>query len=124
MINLILGFPINIMQNTLDFKKLFQKSQDNGPRRKALTIAIGIRNDGTMVVSKNGSDFKPNPLIHAERRLLKKGGMKSVTVLRFNRDGELKMSKPCIHCAKALKLAGVDKVYYSGYDGQIYRKED
>ncbi len=109
------------MQNTLDFKKLFEKSQDKGPRRKALTVAIGVRHDGTMVISKNGSDFKPNPLIHAERRLLKKGGMKSVTVLRFNRDGELKMAKPCKHCAKALELAGVSKVYYSGYDSQIHK---
>ncbi len=109
------------MTNTLDFKKLFEKSQDKGPRRKALTIAIGVKRDGTIVISRNGSDLKPNPLIHAERRLLKKGGMKSVTVLRFNRDGELKMAKPCKHCAKALALANVDRIYYSGYDGQIYK---
>ena len=43
----------------------------------------------------------------------------SVFVVRVNRNGELRMSKPCAMCHNALKFAGIKKVYYSTNDGTI-----
>ena len=45
----------------------------------------------------------------------------SLLVVRVNRLGELKSAKPCIACAQALKNAGVKKVYYSSYSGEILK---
>ena len=43
----------------------------------------------------------------------------SVFVVRVNRHGELRLSKPCSMCHDALKFAGVKKVYYSTNNGTI-----
>ena len=43
----------------------------------------------------------------------------SIFVVRVNRKGELRLSKPCAMCHDALKFAGVKKVYYSTNDGSI-----
>ena len=43
----------------------------------------------------------------------------SMFVVRINRQGELRLSKPCPMCHDALKFTGVRKVYYSTNDGSI-----
>ena len=43
----------------------------------------------------------------------------SIFVVRLNRNGELRLSKPCPMCHDVLKHAGVKKVYYSTSDGSI-----
>jgi len=43
----------------------------------------------------------------------------SIFVVRVNRQGELRLSKPCPMCHEVLKFTGVKKVYYSTNDGSI-----
>tara|TARA_R110002110_G_scaffold321999_1_gene534388 strand:- start:958 stop:1410 length:453 start_codon:yes stop_codon:yes gene_type:complete len=43
----------------------------------------------------------------------------SIFVVRINRQGELRLSKPCPMCHDALKFTGVKKVYYSTNNGSI-----
>jgi tRNA(Arg) A34 adenosine deaminase TadA len=43
----------------------------------------------------------------------------SIFVVRLNRTGELRLSKPCPMCHDVLKFTGVKKVYYSTNDGSI-----
>ena len=43
----------------------------------------------------------------------------SIFVVRLNKVGELRLSKPCPMCHDVLKFTGVKKVYYSTNDGTI-----
>ena len=43
----------------------------------------------------------------------------SIFVVRVNRQGKLRLSKPCPMCHDVLKFTGVKKVYYSTNDGSI-----
>lgn len=43
----------------------------------------------------------------------------SLLVIRYNYDGELRSSKPCVMCLKKIKEAGIKKVYYSTDEGDI-----
>lgn len=43
----------------------------------------------------------------------------NIFVVRINRAGELRLSKPCPMCHDILKFAGVKKVYYSTNNGTI-----
>jgi tRNA(Arg) A34 adenosine deaminase TadA len=90
--------------------------------------AVGIRNDGTMVASRNGASalsgdtatFQIQPNSHAEGRCLRKLGKYGVMyVARVSReDGSLKLSKPCQICQVRLKAAQVEKVYFTVSDNE------
>lgn len=43
----------------------------------------------------------------------------TVISLRMGRDGRLGMAKPCPECSRALKEAGVTRVYYSDRKGEV-----
>jgi len=84
--------------------------------------AVGIRKDGTMVYSKNGTffstavdDYQAIPQVHAEGRVLRKmdfGG--TLYVARVSReDRSLKMARPCRMCQVRIKSKGIKKVYYT-----------
>ena len=45
----------------------------------------------------------------------------SLVVVRVDRNGELKSAKPCKACALSLRDAGVKKVHYSSYSGEILK---
>jgi hypothetical protein len=45
----------------------------------------------------------------------------SLLVVRINKKGNLTSAKPCIACASALNDAGIKKVYYSSYTGEIIK---
>lgn len=51
--------------------------------------------------------------IHIDKRL-------KVVILRVNRRGELRMSKPCKNCSLILSGLGVEKLAYSLSDGSIF----
>lgn len=58
--------------------------------------------------------------LHAEMdvlRLYKPGD--EITVLRFLADGSLTMAKPCKHCQQFLIDAGVKRVLFSNWNGEI-----
>ena len=101
--------------------KIAVPNKDNDPREYWLA-AIGIREDGTFVCSKNGAvhstsvvGYRLIPSSHAEGRVIRKmdvGGIIYVArVLR--RDRSLCSAKPCKMCSILIKSKGIEKVYYS-----------
>ena len=45
----------------------------------------------------------------------------SLLVVRVSKSGDLKSAKPCLACANALYDAGIKKVFYSSYSGEILK---
>jgi tRNA(Arg) A34 adenosine deaminase TadA len=98
--------------------------------------AVGIRNDGTIVFSKNGAFYSSTtgyyqaiPSAHAEGRVLRKmdfGG--TLYVSRVARiDKSLRMARPCGMCQVQIRAKGIKKVYYTINDTQFgvwYPKTD
>ena len=59
--------------------------------------------------------------MHAEMALLKKceeGAVDTVNVIRFKKNGEVTMAKPCRFCEIFLRNHGVKKVYYTNWEGE------
>lgn len=76
--------------------------------------AAGIRFDGALVVSYNGSQEEPRWQHHAESRLCRKLTPKSiVAVARVLADGSWAMARPCKNCETCLRRLGVKRVYYT-----------
>jgi len=84
---------------------------------------VGIRTDGAVIISKNGSvfttdiadDFQIIPTVHAEPRALRKLNWGSIMfvsrVMRNNK--EYGMARPCPTCQIFIKSKGIKKVYYT-----------
>jgi tRNA(Arg) A34 adenosine deaminase TadA len=106
---------------------------DNG-MRTFIVGAVGIRQDGKLVHSKNEAVFdthsrdkkgffyqyKRFPEAHAESRLVKKIDFgATIYVARVIRStGVLAMARPCETCQAILKAFKVDKVYYTISDNE------
>jgi|TARA_Y100000034_G_scaffold100459_1_gene123791 deoxycytidylate deaminase len=59
--------------------------------------------------------------LHAEMALLKKskeGDIDTIHVIRFKKNGNVTMAKPCLYCQKFLRQYGVKKVYYTNWNGE------
>ncbi len=88
-------------------------------KRCAHVGAVGVRSDGVIVMSHNGSaredTIAPCPRSHAERRLIRKLDFGStVYVARTRRDtGDFAMAKPCALCERALRAKGIVKAFYT-----------
>lgn len=83
-------------------------------RRSYLLGAVGLRADGRIVHSCNGSTPLPDRTQHAEYRLSRKLDKGSeVYVSRVLKDGWITMARPCAACLKALGSKGVSRVYYT-----------
>lgn len=74
----------------------------------------------------NVEKFKQYPFLHAEIDAISKCWGKyhldssySMVVIRINRDGSFKNSKPCVHCQPIIKAIGLDDVYWSTEEGTI-----
>jgi tRNA(Arg) A34 adenosine deaminase TadA len=82
--------------------------------RENLLGAIGLRNDGVIVVSRNVSSQNPTPTHHAETRLLRKLTPNSeIWVARVKRNGEWGLSKPCKTCESSLRNKGISRIVYT-----------
>ena len=90
----------------------YSLKQDN---RSFWIGALGIRNDGAIVKSRNGSNDSISPELHAEFRLSKKLDVGAeVYVARLRRDTlDWAMARPCRMCRHILKSKGVSVVYYT-----------
>lgn len=77
--------------------------------------AVGVRNDGVIVVAKNLAAPNVVPTHHAEARLVRKLTPNSVVwVARISRaTDEWTMSKPCENCQGRMRAAGVRRVVYT-----------
>lgn len=91
--------------------KLSTKRKD---RRYFHLGAVGVRSDGVMVKSANGSTMEPHPECHAETRLSKKLDVGSIVyVARVTKNGEFALAKPCKNCQRTMRARGVKEVYYT-----------
>ncbi len=85
-----------------------------GVKRNFLLGALGVRDDGAIVTSTNGSCIHPAPAHHAEARLCRKLDKGStVYVARVAKDGTPAMAKPCPSCMSILRAKRVAKVIYT-----------
>lgn len=91
----------------------------NNDGRRYRLAAIGIRNDGVTVYSRNGSAVTRTPRIHAEARLAQKLTPGSVVfVARSRRDRKKPgTARPCENCMSRLRAAGVVRVYFTTEEG-------
>lgn len=81
--------------------------------------AVGKRNDGAIVLARNGSGLCRVPSAHAEARLSRKLDVGStVFVARVLRDGRWANAKPCLGCFLQLRARGVRRVFYTVGDRQ------
>ena len=89
-------------------------------RRHFKISAIGIRADGVVVVSYNGSAKMRTPEIHAEYKLSKKlDHGATVFVVRLLKDGKYGLAMPCSSCLAALRSRRVKKVYFTINDREF-----
>ena len=59
--------------------------------------------------------------LHAEMDLIRQcpeGSLRVIHVIRFRKNGDITMAKPCVHCQKFLKEHGIIKVHYTNWDGE------
>jgi tRNA(Arg) A34 adenosine deaminase TadA len=76
--------------------------------------AVGIRSDGAIVRSRNGSAQMKMPSAHAEARLAEKLDYNAtVFVCRVRKNGQYGMAKPCIYCQTILRMRRVKRVYFT-----------
>lgn len=92
-------------------------------------LAIGQNNpekthtQALMLAKRFNTDLK-YPYLHAETDLISRlwgkhyidGNMKMV-IVRLNKKGELRNSKPCSRCSKIIKALGIKDIYWSTDDG-------
>lgn len=58
--------------------------------------------------------------LHAEMALINKldiGDVDEIHVIRFRKNGDMTMARPCKYCQKFLKRHGIRKVKYTDWDG-------
>lgn len=86
---------------------------------KSRVISVGFNKMKTTTKSTH-----PYPTIHAEMDAIFKArtDLRGTTlyVYRGTKDGSPSSSKPCEHCMKVIKEAGIKKIFYSvpdGYEG-------
>lgn len=86
-----------------------------GEKRQFMLGAVGLRNDGVIVTSRNVASPDPAPNHHAETRLVRKLTPGStVWVARVAKGtGDWAMSRPCNGCMQRLRAAGVSRVVYT-----------
>ena len=92
-------------------------------------LAIGQNNpekthtQALFLAKRFNTDLK-YPYLHAETDLISRlwgkhyidGNMKMV-IVRLNKRGELRNSKPCSRCSKIIKALGIKEIYWSTDDG-------
>ena len=104
-------------------KKMLQAAADTAIQgrnrrndaRTFLLGAVGIRNDGVLVSSKNIASTDCAPHHHAETRLVRKLTPGStVWVARVAKGtGNWAMARPCPNCERRLRGSGVTKIVYT-----------
>lgn len=108
------------LKDMIEIAVLFTKR--GASHRDYFLGAVGERGDGVVVMARNETDTRRNPLIHAEARLSNKLGMCAplVVVVRVSKgDGSLNIAKPCADCERVLRRQKVKKVLYTNENGKI-----
>lgn len=131
----ITGKQITLSNRTKRYLKLAQNVASNSNYGKLRHGALLIKGGSIINTAFNkdkfssfgerfrDSDYGP-ATHHAELSCISgicrsKTNGASIFVVRINKKGQLRLSKPCSMCHQALKHAGIKKVYYSTNDGSI-----
>lgn len=81
-----------------------------------------ITGAGYNTVYPVGCHTKRHRSIHAEHAaLLKASEGDTVIVVRILKDGTMTCSKPCDNCMKQIRKAGIERVYYIDWEGELQR---
>jgi cytidine deaminase len=100
-------------------------TNDVDKRKNFYLGCVGIRKDGVIVSSRNGSTVDSTALnvkryilissSHAEGRTLQKLGKEGIIFVAriFKNDHSFAMARPCGMCRNRIKALSVKKVYYS-----------
>jgi tRNA(Arg) A34 adenosine deaminase TadA len=97
--------------------------------QKSKLLAIGQNNPEkthtrALKIAKKFNLDSEYPYLHAETDLISRIWNKyyindsiRLVVIRLNKQGELRNSKPCDQCCSIIKSVGIDKVYWSVNNG-------
>jgi deoxycytidylate deaminase len=69
---------------------------------------------------------RPAYCCHAEMMAIDKAKANEKDVLyvaRFKKDGSFAVSKPCAHCMKHIRRAGIRKIWYVDYNGNWVKEK-
>jgi len=95
-------------------RQVATKGDSKDAKRHYRLGAVGIRTDGTVVMSSNVPCRNPEKQAHAEARVVKKLDFGSeVFVVRIDSQGQLRSARPCRSCQGLLRLRGIKQCYYS-----------
>lgn len=132
---------MKILAESFDIaQSLLPKAKNNrGSKNKFFHFAFGYDNKKLLGIGQNNPDKTHTqvlrlynkfgikieyPYFHAETDLISKLWNKyyiderlSVVVIRLNKNGKLRASKPCKKCANILASLGVEKIIWSINDG-------
>ena len=105
----------NKVNKHFNLAKVAAESGDSKDADRQYRIgAVGIRREGTIVISNNICTRTPHPGAHAETRLVKKLNSGSIVyVVRISRENKLSNARPCKSCRKSMDMRGIKKCYYS-----------
>lgn len=111
-------------------------SEGTGPRNFARLGAVLFDKAGRVLTAKTNSmkthpilaRYTPYPNQHAETACLLGHGLDNcngthMMVVRVRMDNSPAMAKPCNVCQKMLRVAGVNRVYYTDIHGNINQME-
>jgi len=90
--------------------------------RKKSPIRIGVNSKKTHPAARRQYSCGPRFVhhLHAEMHaLLNTDTTKNdvLEVMRWTKDGQRTMSKPCEHCMKVIRASGIKRVRYTDWDG-------
>lgn len=89
-------------------------------KKKIISIGINAKRHHHKLAPKF---LKWEGSIHAEQAAIlnAKCDLKgtSILVIRINKQGELRLAKPCHHCSDYLAYVGIRRIYYSTNIGEI-----
>lgn len=132
---------MNIIKQSLDmsFCLLPKAKRCRSSKNKFFHFAFGYHKSKLLAIGQNNPEktnakaFRlanrfnvPNdhPYLHAETDLISRLWGKyyidsslSIVIIRLNKRGEIRNSKPCAKCSKILDSLGINKVYWSTDDG-------
>jgi tRNA(Arg) A34 adenosine deaminase TadA len=124
------------MQNIVDhLQKVAHASPGTNPRGSYRLAAALLRRGQIIKVKTNTYKTHPElkkftewPFMHAESNCIISHGIDNcagmeICVVRTLKNGTLNMAKPCEICTALMKKAGIKRIHYTDWDGQLMCSE-
>lgn len=132
---------MNIIDQSLDIalSLLPKAKQERNTKNKFFHFAFGYRKNKLLAIGQNNPEKThtqavmlarrfntelEHPFLHAETDLISRLWGKyyidnslRMVIIRLNKRGELRCSKPCERCDQIIKSLGINKVWWSDVNG-------